>query len=229
MIHTCTANTIRRRLPTYLCFPGPFYLILSLNLPPATTSPQVNVDDVLVYRGVLRRAPERPEGLDLSYSDKGPQGRGGKSGKNSQRGMGDLSDLGSLDAAEGMDGPLNATGGREGKRRGEGGEGSKSTRRGSKGSAGSGAGATKFTLGGGDRGGAGPRGSEAQGLEQVECFGQTVLFTNDEAVLEAELGRLYTPEELAEDIGVVFIDEGTNMTESAGLVRPQTAAYRNQA
>ena len=54
-------------------------------------------------------------------------------------------------------------------------------------------------------------------------FGQTILFTNDPAVLELEGSRLYTPEELAEDVGPVFIDEGVSKSESKPLVRPMTA------
>ena len=64
----------------------------------------------------------------------------------------------------------------------------------------------------------------------VEDFGESVLFTNDPGVLEKEASRIYTAEELTEDIGVVFIDEGQTLQKNgSNLVRPMTAVNRSSS
>jgi hypothetical protein len=70
------------------------------------------------------------------------------------------------------------------------------------------------------------------GETAMSDFGQSVLFTNDPQVLAEELEnhRIYTAEELTEDIGVVFIDEGQTLQKQGGaLVRPMTAVNRQDS
>lgn len=58
-------------------------------------------------------------------------------------------------------------------------------------------------------------------------FKQTILFTNDPEVTKAEAEFVYSSEDLAEDMSIVFIDEGISRSENGGadegLVRPFTA------
>ena len=80
--------------------------------------------------------------------------------------------------------------------------------------------------------GAEEQGDYINGDDAVPDFGQSVLFTNDPGVLaeEADNHRIYTAEELTEDIGVVFIDEGQTLQKQGGaLVRPMTAVNRQDS
>jgi hypothetical protein len=65
--------------------------------------------------------------------------------------------------------------------------------------------------------------------DKDDDLAQTILFTNDKAVVRKESGRVYTAEELAEDTSVLFFDEGKDVGsksgESSQLVRPTTTAH----
>ena len=75
-----------------------------------------------------------------------------------------------------------------------------------------------------------PRHPDPVSEEVVEIvdFGSCVLFTNDAEVLEAERHRIYSPEELSDDLGPVFIDEGVEQRR-APLQRPMTAVQRSSS
>ena len=52
-----------------------------------------------------------------------------------------------------------------------------------------------------------------------------MLFTNVPAIVEAERARVYTTDDLADEMMVLFIDEGeTRAEERRELVRPTTSA-----